>query len=401
MHSKEFISINDYSYELPDYRIAKYPLPKRDQSKLLEFQNGEIREILFKQLPEILPPESLLLVNNTKVIHARLLFRRKTGAIIEVFCISPHEPADYQLALSSTVSCSWNCIVGNLKKWKDDILELQFKKKDQTYTLKAEKQKSENGKIIVCFSWNEAISFSEVIEFAGKVPIPPYLKRDAEQIDNERYQTVYSTYEGSVAAPTAGFHFTPEIINQLKKKRIQMHNITLHVGTGTFQPVKSGNALEHKMHEEHFSVDLDTLKALVQNKKPVIVTGTTTLRALESVYWLALKSIRDNKIITHLNQWEHNSINPNIPLKKALEKLLILMEEQNLKSLSAITEIMIVPGYQFHAVDMLITNFHQPRSTLLLLVAAFIGDDWKKVYQYALNNDFRFLSYGDSSLLHR
>ena len=401
MYGNNHISINEYSYDLPNHRIAKYPLEQRGHSRLLEYKERTIKEYPFFKIPCLLPSNSLMFVNNTKVIHARLLFRRATGASVEIFCLSPYDPANYQLAFSTVGSCIWKCLAGNLKKWKNDILELLMEYHGKLLALRAEKLKVEEGKVIVRFSWEGNLSFGEILELAGKVPIPPYLNRDSEEIDNERYQTVYSHYEGSVAAPTAGFHYTPEIIDSLKKKNILFSEITLHVGAGTFQPIKSENALEHTMHTEHFTVDAKILSQLAETQNPVIATGTTSLRTLESIYWLALKSIANNTVVNRLNQWETTSFSSVIPFQEAFQKLLSLMKKQELKTFSAETGIMIVPGYEFRVVDILITNFHQPQSTLLLLIAAFIGEDWKKVYEYALSHDFRFLSYGDSSLLYR
>ena len=399
MNKKSFIPISEYFYDLPADRIAKYPLPRRDQSKLLVYKNSTIHETNFIHIPDILPPESFLFINNTKVVHARIKFRRKTGSVIEIFCLSPFKPVDYQLAFSSTGTCSWKCTVGNLKKWKDEPLEYVIIHNQKKYILRAEKVSIENNEVLVRFSWDLNMSFGEIIEIAGIVPIPPYLNRESEPVDNERYQTIYSKIQGSVAAPTAGFHFTPEIMNRLKEKSIYPNEITLHVSAGTFQPVKSGNALDHIMHEEFFSLKIDTLKELATGERPIIATGTTTLRTLESIYWLSLKSIRENKLITHLGQWDHNELKAAIPFNKAVSELATFMEKNNKKTLTAETGIMIIPGYTYRAVDILITNFHQPQSTLLLLVAAFIGNDWKQVYSYALDHDFRFLSYGDSSVL--
>ena len=399
MRKNETIPIHEYSYELPDNRIAKYPLSERDASKLLEYRTGMIKETIFKNLKDLLPEDSLLFINNTQVIHARLLFRRPTGASIEVFCLSPYDPSDYQLAFTSTHNSTWKCMVGNLKKWKDEKLETPLEINHKKFNLTAEKIGMESNEVIVHFSWNNEVTFAEVIDTAGSVPIPPYLNRNAEVIDNERYQTVYSKYRGSVAAPTAGFHFTPGILDQLKTKNIHLKEITLHVGAGTFQPVKSNNVLEHKMHPEFFSIGIENLKALASTKKNIIATGTTTLRTLESLYWLAVKSVREQKVVTSLGQWDHYNLIAELSFQEAISELIILMLKQNLKVFSAETGIMIVPGYTFQVVDLLITNFHQPQSTLLLLVAAFIGNAWKKVYDYALEHDFRFLSYGDSSLL--
>jgi S-adenosylmethionine:tRNA ribosyltransferase-isomerase len=395
----EKIDIRDYHYLLPDDRIAKYPLEQRDQSKLLIYKNGTIKEDHFKSLPNHLPYPCDLYLNNTRVIHARLRFQRSTGATIEVFCLAPYKPSDYQLAFSSEHSCVWKCMVGNLKKWKDETIELNSNIDNHPVGLLAEKIKVEREYVLVRFTWNRGLSFGQIIDRLGKVPIPPYLNRDSESIDDERYQTIYSQPEGSVAAPTAGLHFTPEVFTSLQRKSILMHEITLHVGAGTFQPVKCDNALDHPMHSEFFTVDYKIIERLATSGSPVISAGTTTLRALESLYWLAVKSITENKICTNLGQWEYSDLPASFSSKQAFTQLLELMASEKSVQFNAETSIMIVPGYEFRVVEGLITNFHQPESTLLLLVAAFIGQDWKKVYEYALANNFRFLSYGDSSLL--
>jgi S-adenosylmethionine:tRNA ribosyltransferase-isomerase len=393
------LDICDYDYALPDVRIAKYPLEHRDRSKLLIYQRGKVSEDRFKNLPDYLPLHSDLYLNNTRVIHARLKFRRKSGAAIEVFCLAPCEPADYQLAFSAERSCTWKCMVGNLGKWKNDTLELNIMLHDTAVILTAKKLKVEGGAVRVHFSWNGSFTFGQIVKHAGTIPIPPYLNREAENIDKERYQTVYSKPEGSVAAPTAGLHFTPDMFDKLHQKQIRTYEITLHVGAGTFQPVKNNNALDHSMHSEFFSIDRKIIEQLAISESPVIAAGTTTLRALESLYWLAVKSTINDRICTTLDQWEHDGLPSDHTAKQAFNHLHRLMLKQGIKQFNAKTSIMIVPGYKFRVINGLITNFHQPKSTLLLLVAAFIGDDWKKVYEYALSHEFRFLSYGDSSLL--
>ncbi len=399
--SVEKIAINDYDYALPEERIAKYPLPKRDESKLLIYKNNGIDESIFRNLPEFIPPESQLYVNDTRVIHARLKFKKLTGAKIELFCLTPFEPVDYQISFSQTKTCTWICMVGNLKKWKNEILQLDFVSNSVKYSLKAEKVDLAGGHAIVRFKWDGDLSFGEVLDSLGKIPIPPYLNRESETIDDSRYQTIYSDIKGSVAAPTAGLHITQDVISKLKKKNIVPQTITLHVGAGTFQPVKTDNALKHAMHSEVFSVSMQTLTNLAESNTPVIATGTTTLRTLESLYWLGVKSIEAQKLCFKLEQWDHKTLPDNLSSKEVFKKLVEILKQENIKNFNAETAIMIVPSYNFKLVDGLITNFHQPSSTLLLLVAAFIGDNWKDVYDYAMKNNFRFLSYGDSSILWR
>lgn len=398
MQKDLYIPTEKFTYHLPDNRIAKYPLSKREASKLLLYSNKGIEHTPFSLLPSYLPENSILFFNNTRVIHARLKFKRSTGANIEIFCLSPAQPVDYQLSFSSSGSCSWYCMVGNLKKWKGDILKLSGELNARNFTLQANKIKLDQNGVLVNFKWDSEHSFGEIVEAIGVIPIPPYLNRDSEELDSTRYQTIYSKKDGSVAAPTAGLHFTPEVFEQLKKREISLNELTLHVGAGTFQPLKSKNARDHKMHSEFFTLSVDTIEKFIE-EKTTIATGTTTLRTLESLYWLAAKSISENKILTNLNQWEYKQINCPQSKKVIFQKFVNLLKKEKLESFSAYTSIMIVPGYQFKMVDALITNFHQPHSTLLLLIAAFIGEDWNKVYDYALKNEFRFLSYGDSSLL--
>jgi S-adenosylmethionine:tRNA ribosyltransferase-isomerase len=393
------LDIKEFNYLLPEERIAIYPLVKRDVSKLLVYKQSWITDDKFSNICYHLPEKSILFTNNTRVIHARLKFQKSTGANIEIFCLSPADPSDYQLSFSKTKTCTWHCIVGNLKKWKSEILELAVQIDGLKTILYAERMGSENDTELIRFSWADDIGFGIILENVGNIPIPPYLNRNSENIDNERYQTVYSKFDGSVAAPTAGLHFTPEVFDQLRKNNILQAEITLHVGAGTFQPVKSENAMDHKMHQELFSVDLNTIKLLAANSEPVIATGTTTLRTLESLFWLAVKSLSQNRLVNQLEQWDNHLYTSNLSKKEIFSELLILMQKEQKDKLVANTGIMIIPGYQFKVADALITNFHQPQSTLLLLVSAFIGSDWKKVYKHALKQDYRFLSYGDSSLL--
>lgn len=395
------ISISEYDYELPDSRIAKYPLEQRDNSKLLIYQAGLITEDVFSHLPQHLFANDLLVVNNTKVIHSRLFFRKPTGAIIEIFCLEPYEPSDYLFALQSTRSCTWKCFAGNLKKWKEGSLKKEIETPKGIVVLEALKREHSVNQLIIEFRWNLDITFAHLLELSGETPIPPYLNRSSEDIDKERYQTVYSLREGSVAAPTAGLHFTDTVFTQLNQKNIGTTHVTLHVGAGTFKPVQTDSVSEHEMHSEFFTISANTLE-LIRNNKEIVSVGTTSLRTLESLYWLALK-IRNNpqEIITELGQWDPYHYESTISYQDAIEILLEYMGKKSMDSFHAKTKIMIIPGYDIRSAKALITNFHQPKSTLLLLVSAFIGDDWKKIYKYALENEFRFLSYGDSSLLYR
>lgn len=402
MSVPHLIDINQYSYELPDSRIARYPLEKRDNSRLLVCKpNSPLVEDTFSRIANYLPSGSLVISNNTRVIHARLGFQKKTGAQIELFCLSPYKPADYQLALSATESSTWHCLVGNLKKWKQETLELGLRIQGKHIVLKAQKARDFNTKnCLIDFRWEGGFSFAEVLKAAGSIPIPPYLNRSSEEIDSIRYQTVYSKFDGSVAAPTAGLHFTPEVFTALSEKMIEHAEITLHVGAGTFRPVKNTNAREHEMHAERIIINAELLEKIIQHHGMIVATGTTSLRTLESIYWLGIKLlIGDNA--EKLGQWEWESLPQEYAMEESLQALLSKINNLPSKQLIADTEIMIVPGYRFCMADALITNFHQPQSTLLLLIAAFIGDKWPSVYDYALRNGFRFLSYGDSSLLFR
>jgi S-adenosylmethionine:tRNA ribosyltransferase-isomerase len=392
-------SIKEYSYTLDDTRIAKYPLENRDSSKLLIFNKGEIYEDKFSAISNHIPENCKLFCNNTRVIHARLKFHKLTGAAIEIFCLSPVSPDDYQMSFSQLESCSWLCLVGNLKKWKSEELQLTTMLDGMEVILRAEKLQSPNGNIHVKFTWNGGVSFGRLLDQIGQIPIPPYLNRESEIIDDLRYQTVYSKFDGSVAAPTAGLHFTPNVFDKLLLKGISIHELTLHVGAGTFQPVKSENFHEHKMHKEFFSVNMDTVKMLAENKNLLISIGTTTLRALESLYWLSVKSLEYRKLCKDLEQWEYNYLKSEVSVQTAFHYLLELMVKNDIDNFMAGTSIMIVPGYRFKIVNGLVTNFHQPQSTLLLLIAAFTGEKWKDIYQHAIDHNFRFLSYGDSSIL--
>lgn len=397
------INIAEYSYTLDNERIAKYPLQKRDESKLLIFENDNIKEDVFKNISSHLPENSLLVANNTKVIRARLEFFKATGARIEVFCLEPHIPADYGLSFVSNSSCEWHCIVGNLRKWKSGSLEKEITIGEHCTVLKIERLSSINESHTIKFSWdNPLLSFSEILENTGNIPIPPYLNRDSETSDLTTYQTVYSKHKGSVAAPTAGLHFTDDVFVSLQNKNIHLHEVTLHVGAGTFKPVKSESIGEHDMHTEHFIITQNTIPPLLDNLSNITAVGTTSVRTLESLYWLGVKIIKGeimNITDIHLQQWEAYALMQDISVKKALIAVHKLVLSSNKDQVNASTAIMIAPGYKFKVVNQIVTNFHQPKSTLLLLISAFIGNKWKDVYDYALNNEFRFLSYGDSCLL--
>ena len=400
------IKIQEYSYILPDERIAKYPLEKRDSSKLLIYNNGEIAENKFSNLPQFLPEGSLMVFNNTKVVPARLLFKKETGAVIEIFCLEPVDPKDYALSFASTGNCSWNVVIGNARKWKggdvyficDDTHKEAF-----SLNLRAELvQKGDNNGSIVKFKWDGNVSFSEVLDICGRIPIPPYLNRDTEELDLERYQTLYARIKGSVAAPTAGLHFTDAVLEQVREKGIDTCNVCLHVGAGTFVPVKSEYIADHKMHTEPFEVTKEFLLKFRDLKEgaKVISVGTTSTRTLESLYFIGVQCI-ENGEPGAVQQWEPYKKEYNYSMKESVGAILEYMERNNMEKLVARTGIIIVPSYKFKVVDVLVTNFHQPQSTLLLLISAFIGGNWKSVYNYALDNGFRFLSYGDSSLLFR
>ncbi|NDV46839.1 S-adenosylmethionine:tRNA ribosyltransferase-isomerase [Paludibacter sp. 221] len=401
-NENQTIYINDFDYPLPDNRIAKFPLTKRDSSKLLVYEDGKIEESIFSNLVDFLPQNALLVYNNTRVIQARLVFRKDTGARIEVFCLEPSEPSDYALSLGSTQSCVWKCMVGNLKKWKSGALVKTIEDKGKILCeLKAELINSEGNAHSVRFSWdNPNIHFAEILENAGELPIPPYLHRDTEESDKTTYQTVYSKIEGSVAAPTAGLHFTPEVFESLKKKNIRTEELTLHVGAGTFQPVKSETVNEHQMHAEVIEVNKETIENLIKNNGNIIAVGTTSVRTLESLYYIGVNILENpNALNFNVSQWQPYDKSSNIQTIEALQAIVSYLDREGLNSIHASTQIMIKPGYKFRIVNGIITNFHQPKSTLLLLVSAFVKGRWKEIYDYALAHNFRFLSYGDSSLL--
>ncbi|MBS2212381.1 S-adenosylmethionine:tRNA ribosyltransferase-isomerase [Carboxylicivirga mesophila] len=397
---KPNISISDYTYHLPDERIAKYPLSNRDASKLLIYKNKEIREDLFKNITEELPSKALLAFNNTKVIRARLRFQKLTGAQIEIFCLEPLSPAEVQMAFDSRTATSWKCIVGNARKWKNEPLSQSFTIDNQTILLQIEKGERLGDAYSIRFSWdNPQISFAEIIEHIGLTPIPPYLNRETEDIDKDRYQTVYSEHQGSVAAPTAGLHFTEDILKMLTNNGHSLLNVTLHVGAGTFKPVKSEEIAGHEMHTEHFVIERNALERLIANKQQLIAVGTTSVRTLESLYWYGVRLLTGHSINNGIEQWDPYNLSAKHTTKEALTALLEYMNNNNLTYLAGKTAIIIVPGYHFKLINGLVTNFHQPQSTLLLLIGAIVGNKWRDIYNYALNNDFRFLSYGDSSLL--
>ena len=392
------INIADYNYELPDERIAKFPLEKRDSSKLLTYISGAVSTNTFSSLPEILPADSCLVFNNTRVIQARLEFFKSTGSRIEIFCLEPHLPAAYEQSFSSTESCVWKCMVGNLKKWKGEVLRKEVQVGAEDLVLEAESLETSGNTSLIKFSWNTGVSFSEILDALGELPIPPYLNRKTQESDKTQYQTIYSKIKGSVAAPTAGLHFTPEVISALHGKGVKTMELTLHVGAGTFQPVKAEEIGGHAMHAEKIEVSREFIENLIQNLGHIVAVGTTSVRTLESLYYLGVQLHNgDTKLL--VNQWEPYESEKVLSSREALEAILNYMTETQSNILYATTQIMIVPGYKFNIVNILITNFHQPKSTLLLLLAAFVGEKWRELYKYALENDYRFLSYGDSSVL--
>ena len=407
MHTPQQIQINEYTYALPDDRIAKYPLAERDASKLLIYRGGQIRETLFRHLPDCLPDGALLVFNNTRVIRARLLFRKDTGAMIEIFCLEPAVPSDYEQSFAQTDHCTWHCLVGNSKRWKSGQLHTTVTVGSEPVTLSAERVSvaGEAGDL-VDFHWdNPRCTFADVLESAGVLPIPPYLHRETEAQDLQTYQTVYSKVKGSVAAPTAGLHFTPAVLAELDARGIEREEVTLHVGAGTFRPVKSDTIGGHAMHTEHFAVTRRTVDRLLAKPEHVIAVGTTSVRTLESLYYIGCALARGgadesaDEAFT-VGQWEpYDADAPTLTAEEALRAILRYLDRRGMDRLWAATQIIIAPGYQFKIVRGMVTNFHQPQSTLLLLVSAFVGGDWRTIYDYALAHDFRFLSYGDSSLL--
>jgi len=406
------VSINDFDYPLPDERIAKFPLKERDASKLLVYRHGEVSHDTFRSLPDYLPKGALMIFNNTRVIRARLLLHKTSGARIEVFLLEPYAPKDYEQMFQSRSHCEWLCMIGNLKKWKDGSLETFFSVNGRQVRLTATRHEAVGTSHRVAFDWQytdaagaeEEADFSTIIETGGELPIPPYLNRATEESDLTTYQTVYSKIKGSVAAPTAGLHFTERVLSDLRQRGIETDELTLHVGAGTFKPVKSERMGGHDMHTEHFAVARSTIEKLIAHGGEAIAVGTTSVRTLESLYWLGLKidAVSDSADEPFVDQWEPYSdenMACTLSAEDSLLRILRYMEREKLSTLHAQTRIIIMPTYKFRIVRQLVTNFHQPKSTLLLLVSAFVDGNWRKIYDYALANDFRFLSYGDSSLL--
>lgn len=398
---RDKIQIADYDYPLPDERIAKFPLEDRDGSKLLIWNKGGISENLFRNINDVIPESSHLVFNNTKVIRARMIMHKPSGARIEVFCLEPHNPADHERAFSVKGRCEWKCIVGNSKKWKEGALVIPFELAGEKHELKAWRLAVEGNESIVRFEWDSDTTFGQLLEHLGRIPIPPYLGRDTEEIDNSRYQTVYSKIEGSVAAPTAGLHFSDKVISDLEVSGHSFGEVTLHVGAGTFLPVKSESVTDHHMHTEHFEITAATLGNLISNYGKITAVGTTSVRTIESLCALGQRIVTSGSPRNEetISQWELYDIPETTEGKDLLQNLLNYMESNGMVKLHASTQIMIMPGFKFRVANNIITNFHQPKSTLLLLVSAFTGESWREIYDYALANDFRFLSYGDSSIL--
>ncbi len=400
------IHISEFNYPLPDERIAKFPLPVRDQSKLLLYCHGEVSEDVFTSLPQYLPAGSLMIFNNTKVIQARLHFRKETGALIEVFCLEPIQPNDYVLNFQQTEHAAWLCMIGNLKKWKEGTLKREMTIKGQPLTLTAERGACHGTSHWVDFRWNNPeVTFADILEVFGELPIPPYLNRETQESDKETYQTVYSKIKGSVAAPTAGLHFTPRVLDALREKGVDLEELTLHVGAGTFKPVKSEEIEGHEMHTEYISVSRSTLQKLIAHEGKAVAVGTTSVRTLESLYHIGI-TLLNNPDATedelHVKQWQPYEMSAEAsatPAADALQAIIRYLDRHGMETLHTSTQIIIAPGYEYRIVKAMVTNFHQPQSTLLLLVSAFVHGDWRKIYDYALSHDFRFLSYGDSSLL--
>lgn len=398
------IRIEEYDYPLPDERIAKFPLAKRDESKLLLYKDGQVSESVFKHIADYLPAGSLLVYNNTRVIQARLLFQKATGARIEVFCLEPAEPHDYALIFQQTERCSWICLVGNLKKWKDGLLTKKVAIQGEEVILSAEKKESHGDSHRIEFTWNNPkYTFADLLDAAGVLPIPPYLHRETEKSDLVTYQTVYSKIKGSVAAPTAGLHFTPEVLADVDAHGIGREEVTLHVGAGTFKPVKSETIEGHEMHTEFISVRRSSIERIQKNLGKIIAVGTTSVRTLETLYYIGVKLTSHPDATSEelvVNQWmPYEAENNRIPVAEALQHILDYLDRHQADKLVTATQIIIAPGYEFKIVRGIITNFHQPKSTLLLLISAFVKGNWRTIYDYALSHDFRFLSYGDSSLL--
>lgn len=403
MEETKHIKINDYNYPLPEERIAKFPLPVRDQSKLLVYRKGEISETVFTSLPNYLESGSLMIFNNTKVIQARLHFRKETGALIEIFCLEPIQSNDYALNFQQTQHAAWLCMIGNLKKWKEGSLQKELTVKGKPLTLTATRGACHGTSHWVDFTWNnDEVTFADILEVFGELPIPPYLNRETQESDKETYQTVYSKIKGSVAAPTAGLHFTQRVLDSLAEKGVDLEEVTLHVGAGTFKPVKSEEIEGHEMHTEYISVNRRTIEKLLAHQGEAIAVGTTSVRTLESLYYIGTTISQHpdaSQEELHVKQWQPYETSSSLSAIEALQQILNYMERHQLETLHTSTQIIIAPGYEYKIVKKMITNFHQPQSTLLLLVSAFVKGNWKSIYDYALSHDFRFLSYGDSSLL--
>ena len=403
MKDTKHIKISEFNYPLPDERIAKFPLSTRDESKLLVYRQGEVSEDRFTSLPSYLEPGEMMVFNNTKVIQARLHFRKETGALIKVFCLEPIQPNDYVLSFQQTRQCSWLCMVGNLKKWKEGTLKRSIEVKGKIITLCATRGECRGTSHWIDFEWNDnTLTFADVLEAVGELPIPPYLNRDTQESDKETYQTVYSKIKGSVAAPTAGLHFTERVLKALDDKGIDREELTLHVGAGTFKPVKSEEIEGHEMHTEYISVNKRTIEKLIAHCGKTIAVGTTSVRTLESLYYIGVLihlNPEANQEELHIKQWMPYEPHPALTPVESLQTILDYLHRHGMEALHTSTQIIIAPGYEYKIVKKIVTNFHQPQSTLLLLVSAFVKGDWKKIYDYALSHDFRFLSYGDSSLL--
>ena len=403
MKDTKHIKISEFNYPLLDERIAKFPLSVRDESKLLVYRQGEVSEDRFTSLPDYLESGEMMVFNNTKVIQARLHFRKETGALIEVFCLEPIEPNDYVLSFQQTQKCSWLCMVGNLKKWKEGALKREVKVKGRTITLTATRGECRGTSHWIDFEWNDnTLTFADVLEAVGELPIPPYLNRETQESDKQTYQTVYSKIKGSVAAPTAGLHFTERVLKALDDKGIDREELTLHVGAGTFKPVKSEEIEGHEMHTEYISVNRRTIEKLIAHGGKTIAVGTTSVRTLESLYYIGIlihQNPEANQEELHVKQWMPYEPHPALTPVESLQGILTYLDRHGMEALHTSTQIIIAPGYEYKIVKKIVTNFHQPQSTLLLLVSAFVKGDWKKIYDYALSHDFRFLSYGDSSLL--
>jgi S-adenosylmethionine:tRNA ribosyltransferase-isomerase len=396
------LSIKNFYYDLPDEKIAKYPLEERDSSKLLIYKNGMINESKYKNLVAEIPEDSLLIFNNTKVLEARIVFQKESGSTIEIFCLEPDEKYnDITTAMLQKGAVLWKCLVGGAKKWKEELITKTI---NETLTLTAKKIEKRNDYFLIELNWNDdLLSFAEVLHLAGKIPLPPYLNRDVEEKDKATYQTIYAKHDGSVAAPTAGLHFTETVLNSLREKQVELDYLTLHVGAGTFKPVKADTMEDHEMHSEFIDVSYQLIQKIISKlDDPIIAVGTTSLRTIESLYWLGIKASQQSTVDSQqltIEQWDCYELPQTFEPKIALESLLKWMQKNNLERLLTKTQIIIAPGYQLRIANAIITNFHQPKSTLLLLVSAVIGDDWKQVYDYALDNNFRFLSYGDGNLL--